>query len=140
LVYSVSRSLGFAYGPQDVESIQSAARQLTEYVTDLLGSREALLRHDFLKTYSSTVTAAGNLTPAEILSQIVTVIIAGSDTTRGTIAVQTSLLLQHRDQWDAVCADPALIPGAGSESLRFEPVVGSSVNRHHCKDTAEYAE
>jgi len=125
LVYSVSRSLGFSYGPEDVESIQSAARQLTEYVTDLLGSREALLRHDFLKTYSSTVTAAGNLTPAEILSQIVTVIIAGSDTTRGAIAVQTSLLLQHRDQWDAVCADPALIPGAVSESLRFEPVVGS---------------
>jgi cytochrome P450 len=71
------------------------------------------------------VTEAGNLSAAEILSQVVTIIIAGSDTTRGAIAVQVSLLLQHRDQWDAVCADAALIAPAVSEALRYEPVVGS---------------
>ena len=59
------------------------------------------------------------------MSQVVTIIIAGSDTTRGAIAVQVALLLQHREQWDAICADPALIPGAVSEALRYEPVVGS---------------
>jgi hypothetical protein len=36
-----------------------------------------------------------------------------------------ALLLQHREQWDAVCRDPSLIPGAVAETLRFEPSVAS---------------
>jgi hypothetical protein len=52
-------------------------------------------------------------------------ILAGSDTTRGALAVQVSLLLQHAEQWDAVRANPALIPGAVSEALRYEPIPAS---------------
>jgi len=125
LVYSVSRSLGLSYGRSEIQGMEDSARQLMEYVDGLLGARAAALNNEFLTSYLNTVTEAGNLSAAEILGQIVSVIIAGSDTTRGSIAVQVALLLQHREQWDAVCADPALIPGAVSESLRYEPVVGS---------------
>jgi len=125
LVYSVSRSLSLSYARSEIQGMEESARQLMEYVDGLLGAREAALNNEFLSSYQTMVTEAGNLSAAEILGQIVTVIIAGSDTTRGAIAMQVSLLLQHREQWDAVCADPALIPGAVSESLRYEPVVGS---------------
>lgn len=125
LVYSVSRSLSFSYAREEIRGMEESARQLTEYVGGLLGSRGSLLENEFLTSYTKTVTEAGNLSPEEIVSQVVTIIIAGSDTTRGGIAVQVALLLQHREQWEAICADPALIPGAVSESLRYEPVVGS---------------
>jgi cytochrome P450 len=125
LVYSVSRSLSLSYAREDIQSMEDSAKQLLQFVNDLLNDEGSGLHNEFLKTYLKTVTEAGNVTPAEILSQVVSVIIAGSDTTRGAIAVQVSLLLQHREQWDAVCADPALIAGAVSESLRYEPVVGS---------------
>jgi cytochrome P450 len=125
LVYSVSRSLSFSYAQSEIESMQEAARQLMQYVDELLGARGAALNNEFVVSYLRTVTEAGNLSAAEILSQIVTIIIAGSDTTRGAIAMQVALLLQHREQWEAVCADPSLIPGAVSESLRYEPVVGT---------------
>jgi cytochrome P450 family 103 len=125
LVYSVSRSLSLSYGQAQIEGMQESARQLMQYVDELLGPRGTALNNEFLASYLKTVTEAGSLSPAEILSQVVTLIIAGSDTTRGAIAVQVALLLQHREQWDAVCADAALIPGAVSESLRYEPVVGS---------------
>jgi cytochrome P450 len=125
LVYSVSRSLSLSYGQAEIEGMQESARQLMRYVDELLGPRGTALNNEFLASYLKTVTEAGSLSAAEILSQIVTLIIAGSDTTRGAIAVQVALLLQHREQWDAVCADAALIPGAVSESLRYEPVVGS---------------
>ena len=52
-------------------------------------------------------------------------IIAGTDTTRVAGGAMVSLLLQHREQWDAVCGDAGLIPKAVAESLRFEPSVGS---------------
>jgi cytochrome P450 len=125
LVYSVSRSLSLSYAPAEIQGMEASARQLMEYTDELVGARGAALKNEFLTTYLKTVTEAGNLSAAEILSQIVTIIIAGSDTTRGAIAVQVALLLQHREQWDAICADPALIPGAVSESLRYKPVVGS---------------
>jgi cytochrome P450 len=31
------------------------------------------------------------------------------------------LLLQHRESWEQICSDPALIPGAVDECLRFSP-------------------
>ena len=125
LVYSVSRSLSPSYARELFPDMEESARQLMEYVGGLLGSRAHLLNNELLASYTRTVTESGDLSPAEILSQVVTVIIGGSDTTRGAIAVQVALLLQHREQWEAVCADPALIPGAVSESLRYEPVVGT---------------
>jgi cytochrome P450 family 103 len=36
------------------------------------------------------------------------------------------LLLQHRNQWEAVCRDPALVPAAVAESLRYEPSAAST--------------
>jgi len=42
------------------------------------------------------------MSPLEILIQHLFVIVAGSDTTRGALAVQTAQLLQHREQWEAV--------------------------------------
>ncbi len=125
LVYGVSRSLSLSYAREEIRGMEDSARLLTEYVGELLSAQRTALHDDFLSSYSLTVAEAGDLSPAEIVSQVVSVIIAGSDTTRGAIAVQVALLLQHREQWDAVCADPALIPGAVSESLRYEPVVGS---------------
>jgi cytochrome P450 len=125
LVYSVSRSLSVSYASEEIRSMEESARQLTRYVNDLLSTSGSVLNNDFIASYSKTVAEAGNLSAAEFLSQVVTIIIAGSDTTRGAIAVQVAVLLQHREQWEAVCADPALIPGAVSESLRYEPVVGS---------------
>jgi cytochrome P450 len=125
LVYSVSRSLSFSYARSEIQGMEDSARQLMAYVDELLGARGSALNNEFLASFLKTVSEADTLSAAEILSQIVTVIIAGSDTTRGSIAVQVALLLQHREQWEAVCADPALIPGAVSESLRYEPVVGS---------------
>jgi cytochrome P450 len=125
LVYSVSRALSLSYTREEIPEMQDSAGQLLDYVNRLLNGGGVGLDNEFLSSYSTTVAEAANLTPAEILSQVVTIIIAGSDTTRGAIAVQVGLLLQHREQWDAVCADSALIPGAVAEALRYEPVVGS---------------
>src|SRR5260370_36429123 len=101
--------------------MEEPARQLMEYVDGLLGAREAALNNEFLSSYQKTVTEAGNLCAAEILGQIVTVIIAGSDTTRGATAMLVSLLLQHRYQWDAVSAASAVNPGAVMAAVPYEP-------------------
>jgi cytochrome P450 len=126
-VYSMSRSLTFSFAKSDIPQMEEAARNLTEYVQGLLADRRTTPRMDFLSSYVLSVDEAGKLSALETLSQIISVILAGSDTTRAAMAIQVFLLLQHREQWEAVCkGDSSLIAGAVSESLRYEPAVGSA--------------
>jgi cytochrome P450 len=124
-VYQFARVFSASFAHEDAAQIETAARHLTDYVSELLASRRTAPSGDFLTSYAIAVAQEGNLSPIETLIQIVTVILAGSDTTRAGMTILVALLLRHRDQWDAVCRDPALIPGAVSEALRFEPPVGS---------------
>ncbi len=124
-IYSVSRSLGSSFTPADVPEMEQSARNLMAYTTNLLAARRVAPRDDFLTDYVAIVAQEDCLTAVEILSQVATVVLAASDTARTAMAALVSLLLQHRDQWEAVCGDPALIPGAVSEVLRYEPPVGS---------------
>ncbi len=124
LVYGMSRGLS-AFPDDQFADIEAAAAGLTAYVEELLAARRASPRDDFLSDYVRSIDAAGELSPAEMLIQIVTLIIGGSDTTRLGLTAMISLLLQHRDQWDAVCADPSRAAAAVQEALRYEPPVGS---------------
>ena len=124
-VYSFSRSLNTSFATADIPDITQAAGQLQAYVERLIAERRVAPRDDFLTDFIRLTDDAGELSPLEAVAQLVVVILAGSDTTRAAMAIQVALLLQDRAQWDAVCADPALIPGAVSEALRYEPSVGS---------------
>ncbi len=124
-VYCMARAITPSFAREDVPEIVDAANQLTAYAHELLANRRATPREDFLTAYVQATDTEGNLSAEEILSQIVTVILAGSDTTRAAMTIQVGLLLQHPEQWEAVCKDAALIPGAVAESLRYEPSVGS---------------
>ena len=104
-----------------------------DYTERLASARRAAPRDDFLSTYLVAADQAGEMSPLEILIQFLFVIVAGSDTTRGALAVQTAQLLQHREQWEAVCRVSRLVPGAVAEALRFEPSV-ASVSRFVLED------
>lgn len=124
-VYSLSRALSSSFTRDDVPELQTVAAELMRYVHELLQDRRLRPREDFLSLYAATLDAGEELSHIEALVQIVTILLAGSDTTRGALAIQTSLLLERRDEWDAVCRDSTLIPGAVLECLRYEPPVAS---------------
>jgi cytochrome P450 len=48
---------------------------------------------------------------------------AGHETTTNASAAGIRALLTHRDQWEAICADPSLIPNAVEEILRYDSSV-----------------
>ena len=88
--------------------------------------RRNRLREDFLSRYLAEIEIkADGLSAEEAVTQIVLLIVAGTETTRFAEAVLVSLLMQHRSQWDAICRNPELAPRAIREALRFEPSAGT---------------
>ncbi|KAA0122330.1 cytochrome P450 [Methylobacterium sp. P1-11] len=126
LAYEVSRVLSFTFGPEDIPDLEAAAVALQDYVAAILEARRSAPQDDFLTRFLAEAEAAGELTPQEVVIQLVQLIIGGTDTTRVAGAMQVALLLQHPEQWAAVSGDPSLIPAAVAESLRYEPSVGSA--------------
>jgi cytochrome P450 len=127
LVYRVTRFISASIPPDAIPESEAACQQLRDYVEKMLEDRRRAPRDDFLSDFLAKADAAGELSSLEIIFQIMQLIVGGTDTTRVAIVVQLALLLQQREQWDAVCRDPSLIPAAVAEAMRFEPSVGSFV-------------
>jgi cytochrome P450 family 103 len=119
--HEVMQILSLGLTPERIANIDKAAERLRDYISRTLDKRRRCPRDDFLSAYLAVATEAGEMSPEEILYQIFLLVTAGTDAVRISIAIQTSLLLQHRQQWTEVCDNPALIPAAVAEALRFEP-------------------
>ncbi|MGO4832546.1 cytochrome P450, partial [Rhizobiaceae sp. 2RAB30] len=59
----------------------------------------------------------------EIAGVLYSVLFAGHETTTTLMANGLRELLLHRENWDALIADPAKIPGAVDEILRYTPSI-----------------
>lgn len=63
--------------------------------------------------------AGAEITDHEIASLCYSLLFAGHETTTTLIANSIRVLLSHRESWDAIVADPARIPSAIDEVLRY---------------------
>jgi cytochrome P450 len=69
------------------------------------------------------------LTPAELVSILEQLLVAGNDTTAHTMAAGIYFLLMHPDQLKKVLDDESLIPGFIEETLRYLTVANSMWRR-----------
>jgi P450-derived glycosyltransferase activator len=74
---------------------------------------------------SRLVTTEGDhVKPHELLPMCVLLLVAGFETTVNLIGNAVNALLDHPDQWAALCSDPQILaPKAVEETLRFDPPV-----------------
>jgi cytochrome P450 len=83
-------------------------------------------QHDDDDLVGVLVTASDDddrLTEQEVLSSLFQLIVAGHDTTTSLIGNGVVALLDHPEQWRALCADPTLVPAAVEELVRFSAPV-----------------
>ena len=104
---------------------QQALAEVTAYVRDHM---ERIRRnpdaHDGLLSRLVAAEATGDtLSEDELIQTTHTMLVAGHETTTSLIGNGLLLLLRHRDQWDLVREDRALLAPAIEEVLRFESPV-----------------
>lgn len=122
--YSATRGLSICSDEVRAES-DADMLALDRYVAGLIADRRAVPQDDFLTAYLDRVRD-GPLDENEVRAQMVGLVVAGSDTTRGALTATVSQMMQHPDQWALLVEDPETrAPAAVAEGLRFDPVIGS---------------
>ncbi len=75
--------------------------------------------HDFISTWVHAEIEGQRLPPAAIVHEVGLFISGGAETTRTAISHGLRAFVDHPDQWEAMAADPSLVPGAVEEVLRW---------------------
>jgi cytochrome P450 family 103 len=122
LVENVVQTLGF-FDQSKRAKYEADSMEFYDYVGKLLDDRRKNPRGDWLSEFAAAAKEAGELSEMEIRTDIMALIVAGSDTTKNSIAMTLNLLLEHPDQWRMLVSDPDTHKkGAAAEGLRYEPV------------------
>lgn len=94
---------------------------MAEYVTALIAERRARPGPDLVSTLINARDHGNRLTEPELVELSIGLLLAGNDTTSNQLANFAFILLTHPGQWQALRADPGLIPAAVEELVRFIP-------------------
>jgi cytochrome P450 len=112
----------------DKDKASLVHRDFMRLVADLLEQRRAEAPRDDVVNALLQGTVSGRpLTPDEILRTLMHLIAAGLDTTYHSLGNIIVTLIRHPDLCRRLEEDPALIPDAIEEILRWEPVAGGLV-------------
>ena len=95
------------------------------YCEGLADDRRAAPRDDFTSDLVHTPDRDGRpLAQQEVATILFGLLLAGHETTTNLLGNAVRRLLEHRASWEALCADPSLIPNAVEEVLRYDaPVI-----------------
>jgi cytochrome P450 len=96
-----------------------AVGELFEYFQQLIAARRAEPRSDMLSVLTTAEVEGAKLTDEDLLNFAFLLLVAGNETTRNLIALGTLALIEHPDETAKLIADPALIPSAVEEMLRW---------------------
>ncbi len=92
-----------------------------------------VVREDLLDEFVAA-EKEGKLTRDEVLAYSLILMVAAHETTASMLNNGIYTLMRHRDAWDAIVADHALIPGAIEEIIRFESPSRNAVLRWATED------
>ncbi len=108
-----------------VAQILTAGSDLAVLVTNLSSEREGNPGDDLISALATANVDGEKLTPAELASFFVLLVVAGNETTRTALSHALVLLTDHPDQRDLLLADfEGRISGAVEEIVRYvSPVI-----------------
>jgi hypothetical protein len=123
--WSVSRAL-LTWGElSDAEQLPHAHNMVEywAYCRALVAAKRAAPGDDLPSDLLALQAGGAEITDDEIAGIMYSVLFAGHETTTTLMANGVHTLLSNRDAWEAVCADPALIPRVTEEILRYSPSI-----------------
>lgn len=98
---------------------QQSMKEMENYFRELFLLRRADPQDDLMTGLVQAEEQGDKLNEGELLSACTTLLVAGHETTRNLIGNGMLALLQHRDRFDELKSNPALLTSGIEELLRF---------------------
>jgi cytochrome P450 len=135
--WAVSRALLTWGNLSDQEQLPHAHNMVEywNYCRDLVARRHAEIGDDLPGDLVRMQKDGAEISDDEIAGVLYSVLFAGHETTTSLMANGVRELLLHRANWEALIANPALIPNAVDEILRYSPSI-VAWRRRALKETA----
>ena len=121
---------------RDSDEIMTAVIELFGYFGTLIEIKRNQPADDLMSALIAARDATDRLSEHELTVMCCTLLIAGHETTANQINLSLLLLFEHPDQVARLRADPALIPAAVEELLRFSRLGGLAPPRMTTEDVA----
>ena len=105
-------------------SIAAGMARFWRYCEELADDRRARPRDDFTSDLVHTPDETGEpLSQQEVATILFGLLLAGHETTTNLLGNGLRRFLEQRERWETLCAEPALIPNAVEEVLRYDSSV-----------------
>jgi cytochrome P450 len=112
-----------AMGAKDPAPYQDDLANLGRYLLDQIRQRRVRPGEDLITRLVDVRQDGRGLDDMEILGVANQLLVGGNETTTSLITNMVWRLLQHRELWERVVAEPGLVDVAIEESLRYDPPV-----------------
>lgn len=103
--------------------------EMRVYFTKMVEERRANPRNDLISGLVAAELEGERLTFDELLQMLVLLLVAGNETTTNLIGNAVIEFMNHPDQLQHVLDEPALLPSAIEEVLRFSSPVQATIRR-----------
>lgn len=112
--------LGGGQGPIYVtDEVNEAFANYAEHHEAMMAERQEKLGEDLLSTWIKAEIDGEKLNEEQLLFEHVLLLVGGSETTRNAIAGGIEMLIKHPEQWDYLANNPAGVPNAIEEIIRW---------------------
>jgi cytochrome P450 len=107
----------------DLPVIEAAQASMQGYVSGLIEARRevdpAERPADLISELMDIEEEGDRLSYDDLCRLVMSLLLAGTDTTRNQLGLTVLALARHPEQWERLVADPGLVPRAVEEALRF---------------------
>ncbi|GGS59973.1 cytochrome P450 [Actinokineospora fastidiosa] len=100
----------------------AATGRMWDYVAALVAERRARPREDLISAMLDVQSATGTVSDDELVVVVMTILVAGYETTSTQLPNFMYVLLDDPARFRALAADPLLIPSAVEELMRYVPL------------------
>jgi cytochrome P450 len=111
----------YAVSPEQRLTAEAASKEFVDYLRGLVAERRRDPGDDLVSSLiAETDAEGGRLTEDELVTTCTLLLNAGHEATVNVVGNGATALLRHPDQLAAVRADPALVPTAVEELIRYD--------------------
>jgi pimeloyl-[acyl-carrier protein] synthase len=121
----------FQHPPDRVARVAASVRDMTEYFRTAIRLQETDPTEGLVNSMVKSQVDGVRLTEEEMVANLILTMIGGQETSTNLISSGLMTLLRHPDQLRMLLDDPALIPMASEELLRYESPIQHTARVAH---------